>query len=438
MNTPANTPQTTVTRRELLKSTAALGVLTFAAGLPLASAFGATSRGFSRLKVGVIGCGGRGTGAAINILEAGDDAEIVALADAFPDRLESSLKELNAQEEFKARINVTPERTFTGLDAYTRLLSTDVDIVILATPPGFRPVHLAAAIAAGKHVFMEKPVAVCPEGVRSVLDSAAKAKAKNLNIVTGTQRRHEASYLEAMKRILDGNAIGKVQSASVFWNQGGLWMNKRQPEWSDTEWQLRNWLYFTWLSGDHICEQHVHNLDVAHWVMGTTPISCTGMGGRQVRTSPEYGHVFDHFAVEFEYEGGRSVSSYCRQIDGCAARVEEVIRGSDGHSVTASGRAQIHGKNAWKWAGQQENPYVSEHKSLLAGITGKGPYVNEGERIAHSTLMAIMGRMSAYTGKTVTWKQALESKLNLLPKPDLSMGSMPAGEVAVPGSTPLI
>jgi predicted dehydrogenase len=425
------------TRRELLKTTAAAGAVALAAGLPFTSAAGATSRGAGRIKVGVIGCGGRGTGAAVNILEAGDEAEIHALGDAFPDRLNGCLSELQGQSVAKGRINVGDDRMFTGFDAYKKVLASGVDLVILATPPGFRPIHLDAAVKAGKHVFMEKPVAVCPAGIRSVLASAAEAKEKKLNIVTGTQRRHEKCYLEAFQRI-DSGAIGPVVSASVFWNQGGLWMNKRQPSWTDAEWQLRNWLYFTWLSGDHICEQHVHNLDIAHWAMGTTPVRCTAVGGRQVRTSPEYGHVFDHFGVEYEYENGRSVASYCRQIDGCSSRVEEVIRGESGQSITASGRAEIKGKNAWKFSGDQENPYVSEHKVLLAGVTGSGAYVNEGERIAHSTLMAIMGRMSAYTGKSITWKQALESKLDLRPGADLALGSMPAGEVAVPGKTPLI
>jgi predicted dehydrogenase len=430
------TDHTELTRRDLIKASAA-GAVALAAGFPFASAAGATSRGAGRLKVGVIGCGGRGTGAAVNILEAGDEAEIYALGDAFPDRLNGCISELRGQDVAKGRVNVDDSRMFTGFDAYKKVLASGVDLVILATPPGFRPIHLAAAVEAGKHVFMEKPVAVCPAGVRSVLESAAKAKEKKLNLVTGTQRRHEACYLEAFKRI-EGGAIGPVQQASVFWNQGGLWMNKREEKWTDVEWQLRNWLYFPWLSGDHITEQHVHNLDVAHWAMKDNPLRCTAVGGRQVRTSPEYGVVFDHFGVEYEYEGGRSVSSYCRQIDGCASRVEEVIRGADGHSITASGRAEIKGTNAWKWSGNQENPYVSEHKVLLAAVTGMGGYVNEGERIANSTMMAIMGRMSAYTGKSITWKQAMESKLDLRPPADLVLGKMSAGEVAVPGQTPLI
>ncbi|HYD02304.1 MAG TPA: Gfo/Idh/MocA family oxidoreductase [Phycisphaerales bacterium] len=429
-----------LTRRDLIKATAAAGAVALTAGLPFASAAGATGRGAARLKVGVIGCGGRGTGAAMDILSASDDTELWAMGDALPDRLEGSLRGIRDEDLTKAdpsRVNVDPSRMFSGFDAYKGVIASGVDVVILATAPAFRPIHLNAAVKAGKHVFMEKPVAVCPAGVRSVLASAAEAKEKKLNIVTGTQRRHERCYLEAFKRIGDG-ALGPVVSASVYWNQGGLWMHKRRPEWSDVEWQLRNWLYFTWLSGDHICEQHVHNLDVAHWAMGATPVRCTAVGGRQVRTSPDYGHIFDHFGVEYEYADGRSVASYCRQIDGCASRVEEVIRGVDGQCITASGRAEIRGKNPWKFSGDQENPYVSEHKALVAGITGRGPYINEGERIAHSTMMAVMGRMSAYTGKSVSWKQAIESKLDLRPSDDLALGSMPAGDVAAPGRTQLI
>lgn len=428
------------TRREILRTTAAAGAFALAAGLPFTHAAGATARGSGRLKVGVIGCGGRGTGAAINILEAGDDAEIYALGDLFPDRLRGCLSELKSHDAAKGRLNVDDARLFTGFDACRKVLDSGVDLVILATPPGFRPHHLEAAVSAGKHVFMEKPVAVCPAGVRSVLASARAAQEKKLNIVTGTQRRHAASYVEAMKRIAGGE-LGRIVSASVYWNQGGLWKNDRQEAWTDTEWQLRNWLYFTWLSGDHICEQHVHNLDIAHWAMGDVPVRCSAQGGRQVRTGPEYGHVFDHFAVEYEYADGRAVNSYCRQIDGCASRVEEVIRGTEGQAVTADvsgGRAVFTGKNAWKWTGKQENPYVSEHRALLAGVTGAGPYINEGERIAHSTLMAVMGRMAAYSGKVVTWKHALESDLNLMPKADLALGKMDPGEVAVPGKTPLI
>jgi predicted dehydrogenase len=420
---------TPISRREALITTSALAASAFA--FP---AFAA--RGSSRLKVGVIGCGGRGTGAAVNSLQASPDTEIVALADVFPDRIKGCLDQLSKQEGLSSRAAVSPDRCFTGFDAYQKLLKTDIDIVILATPPGFRPIHFAAAVDAGKQIFFEKPVAVDPAGIRKVLEAAAKAKEKNLSIVTGTQRRHEACYLEAMKRVKDGS-IGEVQSATVYWNQGGLWMNKRQPDWTDMEWQLRNWLYFPWLSGDHIVEQHVHNIDVAHWYMDANPKSVTAMGGRQSRTSPDYGCVFDHFACEFEYENGRRVTSYCRQVDNCAGRVEEVIYGTKGQAILASGRAEIRGSNAWKWSNNQEDPYVQEHKDLIASINGTGPHLNEAQRIAESCLTAIMGRMSAYTGKSVTWDFAMNSKLDLSPQ-TYELGSIPTPEVAIPGKTKLV
>lgn len=422
-------PNVPISRRDALITTSAL-----AASAMAFPAFAA--RGASRIKVGVIGCGGRGTGATVNCLQASPDTEIYALGDMFPDRLQGCLQELGKQEGLSSRAAVSTDRCFTGFDAYRKVLATDVDMVILATPPGFRPVHFAAAVEAGKHIFFEKPVAVDPAGIRKVIEAGKKAREKKLSVVTGTQRRHEQCYLEAMKRIQDG-AIGDVRSASVFWNQGGLWMNKRQPSWSDMEWQLRNWLYFTWLSGDHITEQHVHNLDIGHWVMDATPKRVTGMGGRQVRTDPAYGHIFDHFSCEFEYEGGRSVTSYCRQIDGCNDRVEEYIYGSKGWANLSMGRAEIFGPAAWKFTGGEENPYVTEHKDLVASITGKGAYLNEAERIAQSTLMAIMGRMSAYTGRDVSWEFAMNSKLDLTPK-EQELGPIATPEVAVPGKTKLI
>jgi predicted dehydrogenase len=390
-----------------------------------------------RLRVGVIGCGGRGTGAAINCLEASPDTEIVALGDAFQDRLVGARNELGKSGEgLEERARVADDRCFVGFDAYQKVLALgDIDIVILATPPGFRAKHFEAAVAAGKHVFMEKPVAVDPAGVRTVIAAAKQAQAKGLSVVAGTQRRHEKSYLETMAKLKDG-AIGKIVSARCFWNQGGLWMNKRQAAWSDVEWQLRNWLYFTWLSGDHICEQHVHNIDVVNWALNATPVRCVALGGRQVRTDPAYGHIFDHFAVLYEYPREVFVTSMCRQIEGCSSAVEEGFTGVDGTCVTSPGRGEIRGKTSWKFAGENPNPYAEEHRALIEAIQGNKP-INEGVRIAESTLTAIMGRMSAYTGKSVTWDQAMKSTLDLWPG-KVELGSMPTPEVAVPGKTALV
>ena len=249
------------------------------------------------IRVGVIGCGGRGTGAARDCITSSEGVELVAMGDLFPDRIERAKASLTRAigDKFK----VTADRTFVGFDAYQQVIASDVDLVILATPPGFRPEHLRAAIAGGKHVFTEKPVAVDPVGIRSVIETADLAKTKNLAVVAGTQRRHDPKYIETIRRIQAGE-IGEVMAGQVYWNQGGLWTAERKPEMTDAEWQIRNWLYFTWLSGDHIVEQHVHNIDVANWVLNAHPISANGVGGRQVRTGPEYGHIYDHFAIELE------------------------------------------------------------------------------------------------------------------------------------------
>lgn len=423
-----------ITRRRFVKTGAAMGA---AAALSPASLAGATRRrGDDTLRVAVIGCGGRGTGAAVNALEADAGTRIVAMADLFEDRLRGSHAHLAGIEQFKGRVDVAPERMYVGFDAYKRLLlDGGVDYAILATPPHFRPMHFEAAIEAGCHVFMEKPVAVDPPGVRTVLAASELADKRRLSVVAGTQRRHQECYLEAMERIAQGS-IGEIVSASCYWNQGGLWVHHRTGEESDMEWQCRNWLYFTWLSGDHIVEQHVHNLDVVNWAMGGPPARCTGMGGRQVRTGPEYGNIFDHFAIEYEYANGVSMLSTCRQIDGTDGKVEEVLRGTKGRALTRHGHAEISGPSAWRYGGSNPNPYVVEHVDLIAAIRS-GKRLNEARRIAESTLTAIMGRMSCYTGKTVSWEQALNSRLDLSP-PSYVFGDVPVREVAVPGRTPLI
>lgn len=421
------------TRREFIRASAGAGL---AATVLPSFAAGWTNGGSDVVRVGVIGCGGRGTGAAFNALEAHPSTRIVALADLFPDRLAQSRSWLTGSGDFADRVDLG-ERTFTGFDAYKRLLALrEVDVVILATPPGFRPLHFAAAVEAGKHVFMEKPVAVDPAGVRTIIEAAERAKARSLSVVAGTQRRHERSYLEAMKRLRDG-AIGEIHSARCAWNQGGLWVHERQPGYTDMEWQCRNWLYFCWLSGDHITEQHVHNLDVINWAMGGHPVRAYGMGGRQVRTDAMYGDIYDHFAIEYEYEDGRRCLSFCRQQDGTDGRVEESVYGTRGTLTTRPGYAVIDGSGAWRFGGNNGNPYADEHAHLLASIRGDGPYLNEARQVAESTLTAIMGRMSAYTGKAVTWDQAMSSSLDLSP-PAYEFGDLPVGPVPEPGRTPLI
>ncbi|MBX3364303.1 MAG: Gfo/Idh/MocA family oxidoreductase [Phycisphaeraceae bacterium] len=422
-------------RRDFVKTSAVLSAAALTG--PLAGAYGRAGRSADRLRIGVIGCGGRGTGAAANALEAGSDVEIFALGDVFPERVASCRKNLSQIDEaYRDRITVNDDRCFTGFDAYRHVISSGVDMVILATPPHFRPMHIAAAIAAGKHVFAEKPVAVDPIGVRLVLKAADEADARGLRFVAGTQRRHQRSYLEGVARIHEG-AIGRITGGSCYWNQGGLWVVDRKPEWTDMQWQTRNWLYFTWLSGDHIVEQHVHNLDVMNWAIGSPPVSCVGMGGRQVRTDPKYGHIFDHFAVEYTYPGGIVVNSYCRQMPGCADRVAEVIRGTSGTMNLWPGHARAEGASPWQFGAGDPNPYVQEHRALQEAVFNRLP-LNEGRAVAESTLTAIMGRMSAYTGKQVTWDFALNhSTLHLAPENYDWNAAPPPDEIAVPGRTPL-
>ncbi len=410
--------RTGLTRREFLTGSAmAIGGL----ALTDITARMAWAAPTDTIRVGVIGCGGRGTGAAKNCVESSPGIKIIALADAFKDRLDDT----------KKHFNVPDNRCFVGLDAYKALLAlAEVDMVILATPPGFRPIHFAATIEAGKHVFMEKPVAVCPKGIKMVIAASQEAAKKKLAVVAGTQRRHEARYVETMKRIHDG-AIGTIVAAQCYWNQGGLWFKEREQGQSDVEWQLRNWLYFTWLSGDHICEQHVHNIDVINWAFNMLPDEVHSIGGRQFRTEPKYGNIYDHFGTEFFYPGDVRTISICRQIDGLDFNASERVIGTKGWSDCGG---SIYGENAWKYSGANPNPYVQEHADLIASIRNGTP-LNEGQRVAESTLCAIMARESAYSQQRFrrTWFTA-KCNLNLLPPAELKLtDAKPVPPAAIPG-----
>jgi predicted dehydrogenase len=422
-----NDHTTSVSRRDFVRAAAAASL---AATFPLN--FGVFAAGSDTIKVGLIGCGGRGTGAALDCLRAAPGVEIVAMGDLVPDRIVSSLSKLS--KEFPAQVKVTEDRRFTGFDNYQKVCACpDVNLIVTAAPPGFRPIHLKAAIEAGKHVFMEKPVAVDPVGIRSVIASSELAKQKNLAIVAGTQRRHQRLYIEMMKRIHDGQ-IGDIVAAQCYWNMGDLWVKERTAGMSEMEWQCRNWLYFSWLSGDHIVEQHVHNIDVVAWAMGTTPKNVMGMGGRQVRVAPQYGNIFDHFFVEYEYPNGVRVASTCRQTKGCAERVEERIVGTKGVAWSVG---KITGEKPWTFEGEQRNPYEQEHVDLIASIRNGTP-LNEGRQVAESTLAAIIGRMSAYTGRLISWEWAMNtSKLDLSPA-KYEFGPNPVDGVAIPGTTELV
>ena len=437
MNPRSDTPQAhefpqvaPVSRRTFISTTAA-------AAAAIAWSGGVRAFGSDVIRLGLIGCGGRGTGAVSDCLRGTEGVELVAMGDLAPDRLAQSRSELEklatSTPALASRLRVTNDTAFSGFDAYKKVLAANVDLVILATPPAYRPQHLAAAVDAGKHIFAEKPVAVDPAGVRLVLQTYERARAKNLAIGVGTQRRHQADYQQTIERI-QGGAIGKIVSGQVFWNQGGLWTRDRQPDWTDAEWQIRNWLYFTWLSGDHIVEQHVHNLDVAYWVLGELPIKATGIGGRQFRTDAKFGHIYDHFAVDYEYASGARIMSMCRQIPGTANRVGESFIGTAG---TSNAQNSISGAKAWTFTatGPRPNGFVQEHTDLVAGIRAGKPY-NELKQIAETTLVAIMGREAAYTGQEMNWASVLNAKLDLTP-PIPNYGPLIVPPVPMPGRTKL-
>ncbi|MFI5385247.1 MAG: Gfo/Idh/MocA family protein [Fimbriimonadales bacterium] len=378
-------------------------------------------------KVGLIGAGGRGRGAVVDALAADPTIILWSVADIFPDHLATALEKLKAA--IPDNYEVTKARTFIGFDGYHEVLKTDVDVVILTSPPAFRPEHFEAAVKAGKHVFMEKPVATDPSGIRTVLAATKIAEKKGLSVVAGTQRRHDVAYRECIRRIHEG-AIGDVLACYAYWNQGGIWVVPREPGWTDMEWQLRNWNYFTWVSGDHIVEQHIHNIDVCNWIMKAHPVKAVSLGGRQTRTDPIYGQIFDHFATEFEYENGVKMISMCRQIDNTASRVSEHIVGSKG---TSNAQTWIKGANPWRWEGERPNDYEEEHRHLLESIRSGKP-LNEGQIVAESTLTAIMGRMAGYTGQEITWDMALNSTEHLVPAKE-EFGDLPVDPVPVPGVT---
>ncbi len=429
--TPAAATPSTPTRRSFLSTAAAASTgAAILAHLPVARA--AHAAGSDVIKVGLIGCGGRGTGAAMNALSADKHVKLTALGDAFADRLESSLQ--NIRKAGGDKVDVAPERCFVGFDAYRRVIDSGVDVVLLCSPPHFRPAQLEYAVSAGKHVFCEKPVAVDAPGVRSVLESCETAKQKKLSIVSGLCYRYDLAKRETIARIHDG-AIGDVTSMHVTYLTGTLWHHGRKEGWSDMEWQLRNWLYFTWLSGDHNNEQHIHSLDKAAWVMkDEPPVSCTGIGGRQVRTEEKFGNVFDHFGIVYEYANGAKLHSYCRQMAGCEVDVNDQMVGTRGSAQIM--KHSITGENAWRRRDAAPNMYQQEHDELFASIRNAAP-INNGVYMAHSTLLAVMGRMAAYTGQKVTWEQAMKSTERLGPT-TYDWGAAPEPVIAVPGITKLV
>lgn len=426
-----------VTRRDFLRTTSAAAGVSVLGSLSLPS--GVFAQGSDTLKVALIGCGARGSGAANQALETGN-VKLVAMADAFAERVQSALSAVREQQPDK--VDVPRERQFTGLNGYKQAIAL-ADVVILTAPPGFRPEHYEEAVRQGKHVFMEKPVATDAPGIRRLLAANEIAKQKNLKVGVGFQRHHKPGYLETIKRIQDG-AIGDIHTLRCYWrgtSRGGL---PRNPGESELQYQVRNWYFFTWLSGDHIVEQHCHNIDVGNWVKGAHPIRAHGVGGRQVRTSKEHGQIFDHHFVEFEYADGARMFSECCQIPATWRKVSEHAVGTKGTADFGNDRNQfvITGATAWRYrASKADNPYQLEHDALFDAIRNNKPF-NEAASAAYSTMTAIMGRMATYSGALIEWDDAFNSKLQLAPssctwqtQPPVQPDENGFYPVAMPGTT---
>ena len=400
-----------VNRRNFVKGSATVAGGVMLGGLPLESH--AHSAANDKIKIALVGCGGRGTGAAIQALTVKEDVELVSMADAFKDRLDSSYENIVTEMGDKKRVNVKNKNKFVGFDAYKGAIDL-ADVVILTTPPGFRPEHLEYAITADKHIFCEKPLATDPAGIRKVLELAEVAKQKKLNVVVGLQRHYQTVYRELMKRV-HGGEIGQVTTTQVYWNGGGVWVHPRQESWTEMEYQMRNWYYFNWLCGDHIVEQHIHNLDVSNWAAQGHPVVAQGMGGREVRTAKEYGEIFDHHYVEFKYADGTVMNSQCRHIKGCFNKVAEEIIGTKGRADSTGAIYDLKGNIVWKHRNVDDpNPYQVEHDELFASIV-EGGYINDLVNGANSTMTAILGRMATYSGVEIHWEDALNSDIKLVP-----------------------
>ena len=371
------------------------------------------------IKVALVGCGGRGTGAAAQALAADPDVRLVAMADVFVDRAEECFSSLSEKNEHSDRLSVNEETVFIGFDAYKKAIDM-ADVVILTTPPAFRPVHFQYAIMKNKHVFMEKPVATDVAGIKQVLAAGKAARQKKLNVVVGLQRHYQRNY-RSVKKLIDRKRIGNLVSGQVYWNSGGVWVKPRKPQQTELEYQMRNWYYFNWLCGDHIVEQHIHNIDVANWFIGAVPVSAQGMGGREVRTGPDHGQIYDHHFVEFTYPNGQIISSQCRHQKGCMNRVEEVFQGEKGSVVVNSNHYGLiksrKGRVIYNHDGENDiNPYQQEHNELFAAIKTGEYKMDDTDLGAKSTMTAILGRMVTYSGQIITWDQAMGFNHKLVPE----------------------
>lgn len=434
-----NKNDTSESRRKFVKTTTATtaGLLTMSSPLHSMVHLGV----YPTLKVALVGCGGRGAGAVVQALTADNKVELIAVADAFQDRIDEALNAINDHFNGEKTIEVPPNRQFTGFDAYKKAIDLS-DVVILTTPPGFRPYHFEYAIQNDKHVFMEKPVATDPNGIRKVLEVGKNAQKKKLNVVVGLQRHYQNKYLHLFQKLQDG-LIGKIVGGQVYWNSRGVWVNERKPDQTELEYQMRNWYYFNWLCGDHIVEQHIHNIDVANWFVGDYPLTAQGMGGREVRKGKDHGEIFDHHFVEFTYPDGTIISSQCRHIPGCMDRVDEAFQGTKGTIAVGEGKLRdLSGNLLYQYEGEEDpNPYQVEHDVLFKSIR-EGNVVSDVENAAMSNMAAIIGRMATYSGDVIEMQKALTLDLQLVPK-EMSWDSKPPVlpdsngnyKIPVPGQT---
>lgn len=425
-----------VSRRNFLKSSATIGTIGAVGavgGIPLLSSCSSEERKKKGeelklpqlldqapdgpvLKAGLVGCGGRGTGAAIDFLNSGPNLQIVALGDVFQDKIDACRDLLKKEKN----VEIPDENCFVGFDSYEKVLDSGIDVVLLCTPPHFRPAHVEAAVNARKHIFMEKPVAVDPTGVRRVIAAVKRAQSLKLNVISGTIRRSQKDYMETRRRVLNGE-IGDITGAHIIRNGGALWFRSRRPEWSDMEYMLRNWVNFCWLSGDHITEQFIHEIDVMNWYLGKYPIKASGWGGRQRRVT---GDQYDFFSIEYLYDNGMRTHCAARQIDGCSNGKVEQINCTNGYADAAGKLYDLNGNIIWEYPNTENNsnpewsvtnPFVQEHINLVSAIR-TGNTINDGEDQAYSTLVTIMGRVAAYTGKDVTWEEILNADIYLGPR----------------------
>jgi len=405
----AQTPQPS-TRRDFLK-TASSGVLGAAAASTLGMARSAHAAGSGTIRIGLVGCGGRGSGAAVNAMNAGKDIKLVALADVFSEYLQGARKRLKAEKP--DQVDVADDHCFVGFDAYQKLIASDVDVVLLGATSHFHPIHLKAAIAAGKHVFCEKPHGIDVPGLKMAMAAGQEAKKKGLSLVSGLCWRYDPGVGEAMQRVADG-AIGDIVAIQETYITLPYGLRERRPEWNEMQYQLQNWYHFNWLSGDQTGQQLIHSIDKASWALGDKPpVKAWGTGGRQVCTEPKYGDQFDHFAVVFEYANGVRVFGFCRDQLGCFNETTDVIFGTKGRALLPS-RPRIEGQKPWVYKGSKKNMYDVEHEVLFASIRAGKP-VNNSNYMFTSTMLGILAQMVCYTGQEITWEQAMQSKLVLAP-----------------------